>query len=209
MELFWTLLPIYIFGNGHCLGMCGPLVMLIGRHRYSWAYFIGRAISFSLAALCSFTFGWALQTILIHYFFPGAYSILIGLALVLLPVITFFKAKLDRRGDLKKGILGQYLSTLALQNRIWPLFLFGFATAFIPCGQSLVVFSACSMAPSALAAGLNGLAFALLTSPSLFLAMNIHKLFNKKILKAVDITRYLTLGIGCYFIWKGFLQALT
>ena len=200
MELFFTLLPIYIFGNGHCLGMCGPLVMLIGRHQYAWAYFIGRALSFSLAAMLASSIGLLMQPIITTYLFPGAYAIILGVILVIMPLLSYLVPKIG------SSSVGAYLSTLALQNSVWPMFLFGFATALIPCGQSLVVFSACSLAPSIAIAGLNGLAFAIFTSPSLFLAMNIHKLLNVRLLRMLDITRYLTILIGVLFIWRGLQQ---
>ena len=49
MTLLLTMLPLYLFGNVHCLGMCGPLVMLIGQHHFRYFYFVGRTLSFTLA----------------------------------------------------------------------------------------------------------------------------------------------------------------
>lgn len=51
MSLLLAMLPIYLFGNLHCLGMCGPLVMMIGQHRYRYFYFLGRTLSFTLAGM--------------------------------------------------------------------------------------------------------------------------------------------------------------
>ena len=41
MTLFLAMLPIYLFGNIHCFGMCGPLAMMIGHHRFAIGTFLG------------------------------------------------------------------------------------------------------------------------------------------------------------------------
>ena len=78
MSLFFTLLPIYLFGNLHCLGMCGPLVMMIGRHRYRNFYFFGRTISFALVGLAAGEAGSVLQIGLKHLQISAASSFLFG-----------------------------------------------------------------------------------------------------------------------------------
>ena len=64
------------------------------------------------------------------------------------------------------------LAMLPLKEGAAPIFLFGFLTLFLPCGQTLIVFSACALNGSALAGLVNGCAFAFLTSPSLLFAMH-------------------------------------
>jgi sulfite exporter TauE/SafE len=73
----------------------------------------------------------------------------------------------------------QSLSLLMLRDQAWPSFLFGFFTIALPCGQTLIVFSACALSGDPLVGLVNGFAFAILTSPSLLLAMNTHRLLNR------------------------------
>jgi uncharacterized protein len=66
-----------------------------------------------------------------------------------------------------------------LRDQPWPTFLFGFFTIALPCGQTVVVFSACALYGDPFIGLINGLVFALLTSPALFAAMHAHRFFQK------------------------------
>ena len=72
----------------------------------------------------------------------------------------------------------QTLSLLMLKDKALPAFLFGFFTVALPCGQTLLVFSACALTGDAWIGFGNGLALALFTSPALFFAMHAHVLFR-------------------------------
>src|SRR4051794_3168230 len=84
MSLFFTLLPLYILGNVHCLGMCGPLVLMIGQHRYRAFYFIGRLLSFGLAGMLAGQAGAVLHVILKRYYIAEATSFIFGGILLLI-----------------------------------------------------------------------------------------------------------------------------
>ena len=63
-----------------------------------------------------------------------------------------------------------------LRDRRWATFLFGFFTVALPCGQTIIVYSACALSGNAWVGLANGFMFALITSPSLFCAMHAWKL---------------------------------
>ncbi|MBA3722525.1 MAG: sulfite exporter TauE/SafE family protein [Parachlamydiaceae bacterium] len=181
MALFFTLLPLYLLGNIHCLGMCGPLVMMIGQHRFRYFYFLGRLISFGLAGFIAGEAGAVLHIFLKQYhiaeatsFIFGGIIFFIGLSLLCGWQIFSFKFLSGPLNNVNKT-----LSSLMLKDKGWSTFLFGFFTVFLPCGQTLVVFSACALSGDPYVGLLNGSALALLTSPSLFLAMHTHTLFKK------------------------------
>lgn len=163
------------------MGMCGPLVMLLGQHRYRFFYFLGRLTSYSLAGFIAGELGAVLHTFLKNYFLAEIVSVLCGV------VIIIWGLRKVRGGGIKvkKGsrpsplhALHRWVSKLLLQDRGWSTFLFGFFTVALPCGQTLVVFSACALAGSGLVGLGNGFAFALLTSPSLVAAMHTLTLFK-------------------------------
>lgn len=181
MSLFLTMLPIYLFGNLHCIGMCGPLVMLLGQHRYCYFYFLGRVLSFSLAGWVAGEIGAVFHLILSHYYIPAITSFTFGTVILLLGVYHLmgwhypgYQFIVNRLSTTSKT-----LSLLLLKDQMWPTFLFGFFTLLLPCGQTLIVFSACALSADALTGLINGFAFALLTSPSLWLAMHMHNLFRR------------------------------
>ena len=86
MTTLLTMLPFYLLGNLHCLGMCGPLVMMIGQHRYHYLYFLGRTTAFTLAGMIAGEIG-AISNILFSFyhlsaltsFIFGGFILLIGL----------------------------------------------------------------------------------------------------------------------------------
>jgi uncharacterized protein len=177
MTTFFLLLPVYLFGNLHCLGMCGPLVMLLGKHRYKMLYFLGRLVSFSLAGGLAGAAGAVLHLFLQQYHLSSLLSIGFGLMIASLGIMSFFRLALPLPQFLHKT--QQLLTPLILRDHPLPTFLFGFFTVLLPCGQTLIVFSACALSGSGPVGLFNGFMFALLTSPSLFFAMQAHSLLSR------------------------------
>ncbi len=177
MALFLTLLPFYLLGNIHCLGMCGPLVMMIGQNRYRHFYFLGRLLSFSLAGMLAGEAGAVLHVILKQYHIAEATSFIFGGMILWIGVCSLTGREAISLQSLtgKLGGVNRYLSSLMLKEKGWSTFLFGFFTVLLPCGQTLVVFSACALAADPYVGLFNGFAFALLTTPSLVFAMHLHK----------------------------------
>lgn len=173
MTLLLAMLPIYLFGNLHCIGMCGPLVMMIGRHRYRYAYFIGRILSFSLAGAVAGGLGAVIAVTLKAYQIPAIASFVFGGGILMIGLSHLMSWKLPGGDWFARRLapVSQKLSLLLLKDSLWATFLFGFFTVTLPCGQTIIVFSACALYGGMLTGFVNGFAFALLTSPSLFLAM--------------------------------------
>lgn len=179
MTLFLSLLPLYIFGNLHCLGMCGPLVMLIGRHRFRHFYFLGRTLSFSLAGFAAGEMGAVLHIFLKQYFLAEIGSLICGFLMIGYGVMKLFQFQNRPLSSSPLSPFHRWVSQLMLKDTGWSTFLFGFFTVALPCGQTLIVFSACALAANGGVGLFNGLAFALLTSPSLIVAMNLSTFLKK------------------------------
>lgn len=182
MTLFLSLLPLYLFGNLHCIGMCGPLVMLLGQHRHRNFYFYGRLASFSLAGLLAGELGAVLHLILKHYYLAEIASLACGSAMIgwgIMKVLSMHTSAVVGNTHSLLNPLHRWVSTLMLKDTGWSTFLFGFFTVALPCGQTLVVFSACALAGSGWIGFWNGFAFALLTTPSLVIAMHSLTFFKK------------------------------
>ncbi|MFA6915550.1 MAG: sulfite exporter TauE/SafE family protein [Parachlamydiales bacterium] len=178
MTLLLSMLPIYILGNLHCIGMCGPLVMMIGKHNYRNWYFAGRITSFTLIATLAASLGSVLTIFLNQYNLGALLSLLFGIAFISYGILKLFNFSLHIPGP----NLGKYIAPLILKDSPKYSFSFGLSTVLLPCGQSLLVFSACALSGDTLTGFINGAAFSLLTTPSLLLAMHAHKLlsFGKK-----------------------------
>lgn len=181
MTLLLTMLPIYLFGNLHCIGMCGPLVMMIGQHRYRYAYFAGRLLSFTLAGTLAGGLGTVIAVTLKEYQLPAIASFAFGGGILVVGLSHLMKWNLPGGAwfSMKVAPISKRLSLLLLKDQLWSTFLFGFFTVTLPCGQTIIVFSACALYGGALTGLINGFAFALLTSPSLFLAMKASGVLQK------------------------------
>lgn len=181
MTLFFTMLPLYLFGNLHCIGMCGPLVMMIGQHRFRYYYFLGRMLSFALAGMAAGEAGAVLHFFLQQYHISAITSFAFGGFIIAIGVCSLLGYQYPGQAWLAQRLMhtNQRLSLLMLKDQAWPSFLFGFMTLALPCGQTLVVFSACALAGDPFVGLFNGFAFALLTSPSLLLAMHAQILLRQ------------------------------
>lgn len=176
MGLFLSLLPLYLLGNLHCMGMCGPLVMLLGEQRYRYFYFVGRSLSFTLAGFIAGALGEVISAWLHLVHLSALFCFVIGGVILWMGFSVFWGWALP--GGKWLSSWSQKLSPLLLKEDPWRVFLFGFFTVFLPCGQTVIVFSACAMAGDAWVGLLNGFMFAILTSPSLWLAMRAKRLFG-------------------------------
>ena len=181
MSLLMSMLPLYVFGNLHCMGMCGPLALMLGKHRFRYFYFLGRLISFTLAGTIAGALGSVIHVVLNHYYIPAVTSFLFGGFIIIVGIYSFFGWQYPGYHWLAKRLspANNALSLLMLRDRLWPTFLFGFLTIALPCGQTVVVFSACALSGDAWIGMLNGFVFAAITSPSLWLAMHMHTFLHK------------------------------
>lgn len=206
MTLFLSMLPLYLFGNLHCLGMCGPLVMMIGRHRFRSFYFLGRTLSFSLAGLAAGALGAVADTFFSYYHLAEATTFLFGSILLMLGILTLAGWSYPGHHWLGRRLarVNQSLSLLMLRDRAWPTFLFGFFTLALPCGQTVIVFSACALSGDPLVGLFNGFAFALLTSPSLFFAMQAHALLGKAKAYYRTVVGVSAVVVGALALLRGF-----
>jgi uncharacterized protein len=198
--LFLSMLPIYIFGNLHCIGMCGPLVMMIGRHRFRYFYFLGRTLSFTLAGLAAGGMGAVLNVALQEYHIPAVTSFIFGGVILAVGIanITSTSIPIPVWVMQRSANVSRSLSFLMLKDQPLATFLFGLFTIALPCGQTIIVYSACAISGDPYIGMLNGFLFALFTAPSLFLAMRAHGLLQVA-------KKHYALMMGCAAIFVGVL----
>lgn len=204
MTLFFTLLPVYLLGNVHCLGMCGPLVLMIGQHRFRNLYFLGRLLSFGIAGMIAGELGAVLNVFLNYYHISAAASFLFGTIIFIIGLQSFGYIHWQILKPSSK--INHFISSLLLKDTGWTTFLFGFFTVLLPCGQTLIVFSACALSGDPLVGLINGMALAALTSPALFMAMRAHVLFKKVKHYYNAALGVCSLIIGTLAICRGFAE---
>lgn len=208
MSLLITMLPFYLLGNIHCMGMCGPLVFMLAQHRYRYMYFIGRCLSYSLSGLLAGAGGSVLNVILNEYRLSAMVSFLFGGILVFLGILSLCNIKIRTFKIADKFISrwNRTLSLLMLRDQAFTTLLFGFFTVALPCGQTLVVFSAIALYGDPWTGFINGLCFALLTSPALFASMHATLLLGRIKPYYRPLSALCGLAIGAIAIGRGLAE---
>jgi hypothetical protein len=208
MHLLAAMLPIYILGNFHCIGMCGPIAMLLGRSPYRGFYLLGRLVSFTLAGFLAGAFGEVIAISLNAYNLAGMLSVIIGFVMALSGIFLLGSIKTPYLGRIEKfaAPFREKMNQLLFSKEPMPLFLVGFFTIALPCGQTLLVYSACALSGSAWIGTLNGFAFGLLTTPSLYLAMRGSSLFARIKKYYRPIVGSLSVAIGTVAILRGLAE---
>lgn len=208
MTLLLAMLPYYLLGNLHCLGMCGPLAMMLGTHRFRYFYFAGRLCSFTLAGGIAGELGAVLNVFFNRFYISAASALLFGLAIALIGLVGLMGRSYPGQTWIARIMAKANgpLSLLMLRDQPLATFLFGFLAIALPCGQSLVVFSACALSGSLAIGLLNGFAFALLTSPSLFFAMHAHALLGNSKKYWISAGHFFAIAVGAIAICRGLAE---
>jgi sulfite exporter TauE/SafE len=180
--------------------MCGPLVMMIGKHRFRYFYFLGRILSFTLAGVLAGGMGEVFHVVLQEYYVPAITSFLFGFLIIAVGIanITAWTIPIPVWVSVRTASVSRSLSFLMLKDQPLATFLFGFFTIALPCGQTIIVYSALAISGDLYVGMFNGFLFALLTTPSLFIAMRAHGLLQAA-------KKYYGLIMGCAALFVGVL----
>lgn len=130
-----------LFGSLHCVGMCGPIALLIPLQRQHkgfrslqlGAYFIGKTLAYALMGLL---FGLVGEGIFIAEY-QQEFSIFAGLLMILMGLFSLLHLRVKGLGNpllkgfsLLKNALGKQLSKKTLTSSLS----IGFLNGFLPCG---------------------------------------------------------------------------
>jgi sulfite exporter TauE/SafE len=206
-------------GFGHCIGMCGPLVITISINCperrgtvVQLLYHCGRILTYAvlggvMGATGSFAFvaanisTWQVAAM----FFAGALMIAMGIAMAgWLPRIRIFG--LDHQPG---GVIPKVFKSLSKIRSIWIYLPIGVVLGFLPCGPvytALLGSARAGMEAASISQGITSgmalmAAFGVGTVPALFLVAKLADLgwlkFRDKIYKMGAL---LMIGVGIYFI---------
>ena len=195
----------------HCVGMCGPIAMMLPVDHQNEAKKVTQIITYHLGRLTAYaTIGLIFGLLGRGFFLAGLQqkmSIFIGIAMiaaVLIPERIFSKYNFSKP---VYKVISNLKSTLGKQfkNKSYKsLFTIGLLNGFLPCGMVyLALFGAIAM-QSASFGVLYMLLFGLGTVPLMTIVVYIHSLlklpFRNKIQKAIP---YVAVVIGVLFILRG------
>ena len=195
----------------HCVGMCGPIAMMLPVDHQNEAKKVTQIITYHLGRLTAYaTIGLIFGLLGRGFFLAGLQqkmSIFIGLAMILVVLIperifskyNFSKPVYKVISNLK-STLGKQLKSKSYKS----LFTIGLLNGFLPCGMVYVALFGAIAMQSAGFGVLYMLLFGLGTVPLMTIVVYIHSLlklpFRNKIQKAIP---YVAVIIGVLFILRG------
>lgn len=195
----------------HCVGMCGPIAMMLPVDHHNEAKKVTQIITYHLGRLTAYsTIGLIFGLLGRGFFLAGMQqrmSIFIGVAMILIVLIP---EKLFAQYNFSKPvykIISKIKSNLGSQfkKRTYKsLFIIGLLNGFLPCGMVYVaLFGAIAMQSAGLGV-LYMLLYGLGTIPLMTIVVYINSLlklpFRNKIQKAIP---YVAVFIGILFILRG------
>lgn len=195
----------------HCVGMCGPIAMMLPVDRHNEAKKVTQIITYHLGRLTAYTTIGLIFGLLGRGFFLAGLqqkmSIFIGLAMiaaVLIPERIFSKYNFSKP---VYKVISNLKSTFGSQfkNKSYKsLFTIGLLNGFLPCGMVYVALFGAIAMQSAGFGILYMLLFGLGTVPLMTIVVYMHSLlklpFRNKIQKAIP---YVAVIIGVLFILRG------
>lgn len=209
--MLYTAFLLGLISSFHCVGMCGPIAMMLPVDRKNAAKMVLQILTYHLGRLTTYSGMGLIFGLLGRGLFLAGFqqqlSILIGIGMIvviLVPEKTFSKYNFSRPlfGLISriKQRLGGYFRTKSFKS----LYIIGLLNGFLPCGMVyMALFGAIAMQTAAYGL-LYMLIFGLGTLPLMSLVVYVNSFlsisFRNKVQKVIP---YVGLLIGLLFILRG------
>lgn len=208
MELLMSAVMLGLGGSLHCVGMCGPLALLIGakQRRHLFMYHLARLIGYAFVGALFGAFGKQLHMYLGRE--TVGYLILLFAFLIGLSTFTNFHA----------WSLTAWLSNRFAKVQGWLMTLhptarsigMGLSTVLLPCGLLYAAFLIAMSAPNWWMGGSSMVVFALASSPALWIGQETVRLLRERLTPKQQ--RWIQQGlamVGIFFLLKMGWNAIT
>lgn len=209
--MYLSALVFGLLGSFHCIGMCGPIALVLPVHHENPVqktlkislYHLGRMLSYGSIGLL---FGWLGKGLYLSGF-QQRLSILIGLIMigyVLLPVRMFERLSISQTGYALIGKLKSSLGKYLKRKDYKALFTIGVLNGFLPCGMVYMALAG-AIATATPSQGflymcIYGLGTVPLMTVILYFKNAFSLSFRNKIQKAIPVFVIL---IGLLFVLRG------
>lgn len=209
--MLYTALIFGLLSSFHCIGMCGPIAMMLPVDRSNQTKRVSQIITYHLGRISAYaTIGFVFGLLGKGFFMAGMQqklSIIIGLlmiAAIVIPERTFANYNFSK--PIFRGIskLKQALSNQFKKKSYQSLFTIGLLNGFLPCGMVYVaLFGAIAMQSSSLGV-LYMILFGLGTVPLMSTVVYIHSFLTLSARNKIQkIIPYVVVVIGLMFILRG------
>lgn len=204
-------LALGLLGSLHCVGMCGPIALLLPVDRTNGLRKFTQILSYHLGR----TLAYALMGLIFGFLGKGLYvfglqqklSLIIGIIMILLVLLPYSIARKYSFSKPIYGVISRIKSKLGseLQKKTADTFLtIGFLNGFLPCGLVyMALFGAIAMgnpAEGALYMALFGLGTAPLMTAAIYFSGMLKHAAKRKIQKLIPV---FVIIIGALFVLRG------
>ncbi len=210
-EIFISALLLGLIGEAHCVGMCGPIALIIPVDKNNrWkttlqliVYHSGRLLTYGIIG---FIFGF-IGTGLKLSGLQQNISLIFGIVMVL---VAFFPASKWLNPQLP-GAWGQWIGKLKVnmnrllrQKSYGALFTMGFLNGLLPCGLVYLALVGAVATGNPWYGALYMILFGLGTTPALMLITYLQTLFSVEIRRKLDkVIPFVVALVGVLFILRG------
>jgi len=181
VEALAAALIIGFTGSLHCVGMCGPLAMIVPLRGHKWAAIITYHLSrISVYALLGFAFG-SLGAQLVILESGQRFTLILGSALLLFFVVPAIFPRWGFSSKVSGLAIGFYgkLSKPAMQSKSFlSVAVLGAINGLLPCGLVYVALAGAVSSGSGLSGALFMLAIGLGTFPATITIMSLRNYIN-------------------------------
>jgi sulfite exporter TauE/SafE len=208
MELLMSAALLGLGGSLHCVGMCGPLALLVGAKKRShlFMYHVMRLLGYALVGGLFGFFGKQLQNVLGRE--VVGYIILGFAGVILLSIVTNFHTwSITQRVSRRFSMVQQSMMKLTPMKRAMGM---GLSTVLLPCGLLYAAFLLAISAPNWwMGAGAMSI-FAIASSPALWVGQELIRSIRERL--SPQHQRWIQQGlslVALYFLVKMGWKAIT
>jgi hypothetical protein len=204
---FFAGMLLGLAGSLHCIGMCGPLILIfpfntnskIVGYFQNVLYHFGRIFIYCILGLL---FGFVFQIVDLKYF-EQYFSLAIGGLFLILWYREFFGKQKVNQGALQRGVLRLFGKAMQSQSLLG-MFLAGMLNGLLPCGLVYGALLAAFGTGSTEGSFIFMLGFGLATIPSLMLVYSLKNIITVKLRN--HLSKFLPwwlLLLGVWFLLRG------
>lgn len=198
-----------ILGSFHCVGMCGPIAMMlpVADRNSVYArllYNLGRSVSYAFVGVLIGILGWGVSITGYQQWL----SIGIGTLLLIMGLMNFFSADtsgfyipgLSKQIAILKKQLGKYIQYKTYTGN----FILGLLNGLLPCGLVYIALAGALVQGNIINSGLYMFMFGLGTMPLMMLVLLSHKFLSPSIRTSfTKIIPVFTVFVACMIILRG------
>jgi sulfite exporter TauE/SafE len=209
--MIWSAFVLGLVGSVHCLGMCGPIVLVLpGAAREGWRFIVGRVL-YSVGRAITYAFMGLIVGMIGQSIALAGYQRWLGIVAgalmvlsVLLPAVGMRRILPAKHFDRILGALKSRLGRMLGDSSTSSLFVIGLLNGFLPCGLVYMALAGSLAMASAPGGAAYMFLFGMGTLPMMFAASFAGGLITGEARR--KITKLIPAGVvilGLLFILRG------